>query len=43
MERIHRTAVISASAVIEDDVTIGASAVIHDGVRIDSGTWIDSH
>ena len=41
--RIHPTAIISDSAVIEDGVEIGPYTVIGDDVTIGSGTRIDSH
>jgi acetyltransferase-like isoleucine patch superfamily enzyme len=43
MGTIHPTAVISARAVIGDDVTVGAFTLIHDGVRVGAGSVIGSH
>lgn len=40
---IHKTAIVSASADVADDVEIGPYAVIGDDVRIGTGTVIDSH
>lgn len=40
---IHSTAIISASAIIADDVEIGPYSVIGEHVEIASGTSIDSH
>jgi len=40
---IHRTAIISDSANISDDVEIGPYSVVGDNVEIGSGTRVDSH
>lgn len=40
---IHSTAIISASAIVADDVEIGPYTVIGDNVEIGSGCQIDSH
>lgn len=40
---IHASAIVSASATIDDDVEIGAFTVIGDDVEIAGGTRIDSH
>jgi len=40
---IHSTAIISATAIIADDVEIGPYSIVGDHVEIDSGTRIDSH
>ena len=40
---IHPSAIVSASAVIADDVEIGAYAIIGDDVEIGSGTRVGSH
>jgi len=40
---IHSTAIVSASAVVADDVEIGPYTVIGDGVEIGRGSKIDSH
>ncbi len=40
---IHRSAIISDSALIADEVEIGPFCVVGDGVEIATGTRIDSH
>ncbi len=40
---IHSTAIVSASAIVADDVEIGPYTVIGDGVEIGRGSKIDSH
>lgn len=40
---VHETAIVSASAVLADDVDVGPYSVIDDNVEIDSGTRIGAH
>jgi UDP-N-acetylglucosamine acyltransferase len=40
---VHPTAIVSASAVIADDVEIGPYSIVGDNVEIDSGCRIESH
>lgn len=40
---IHKTAIISDKASLENDVTVGPYAIIGDDVEVGSGTAIDSH
>ena len=41
--RVHPTALVSESAVLEDDVTVGAFSIINDQVVVGSGSVIGSH
>lgn len=40
---IHSTAIVAASAVLGEGVTVGPYSIIEDDVRIGAGTIIDSH